>query len=185
LQWKKEILPFVSFFNCNFRVLFFEYFPDHVVGTCQTCYWHYCLSLLTVLQLYVFPWTVICSCFSVQCSSVHNSLLSSYSDRSELTNHRVIPPLVVLQGLYCGSTYHLFLTAQNKIGSSSPSPTLSVKTQGRAPGTPEPQTLLSPNSTSVLLRLHVWPDNGCPLTYFVLQYRPINNQHWTLGMPSK
>ncbi|XP_069701681.1 cell adhesion molecule Dscam2 isoform X1 [Periplaneta americana] len=85
-----------------------------------------------------------------------------------------------LKGLHCGSTYHLYLAAQNKIGSSPPSPTLSVKTQGRAPGVPEAQSLLSPNSTSVLLRLHVWPDNGCPLTYFVLQYRPINNPHWTL-----
>jgi hypothetical protein len=89
----------------------------------------------------------------------------------------------VLQGLHCGSTYHLFLAAQNKIGTSAPSPTLSVKTQGRAPGVPEAQTLLSPNSTSVLLRLHVWPDNGCPLTHFVLQYRPVGDTHWTLGMP--
>ncbi|PSN52800.1 Down syndrome cell adhesion molecule-like protein Dscam2 [Blattella germanica] len=85
-----------------------------------------------------------------------------------------------LKGLYCGSTYHLYLAAQNKIGSSPPSPTLSVKTQGLAPGVPEAQTLLSPNSTSVLLRLHVWPDNGCPLTYFVVQYRPISKHHWTL-----
>ncbi|XP_023703051.1 Down syndrome cell adhesion molecule-like protein Dscam2 isoform X3 [Cryptotermes secundus] len=85
-----------------------------------------------------------------------------------------------VKGLHCGSTYHLFLAAQNKIGTSAPSPTLSVKTQGRAPGIPEAQTLLSPNSTSVLLRLHVWPDNGCPLTHFVLQYRPIGNTHWTL-----
>ena len=87
----------------------------------------------------------------------------------------------MFQGLHCGSTYHLYLAAQNKIGSSLPSPTLSVKTQGLAPGVPEAQTLLSPNSTSVLLRLHVWPDNGCPLTYFVVQYRPINKHHWTLG----
>ncbi|GFG32700.1 hypothetical protein Cfor_00545 [Coptotermes formosanus] len=85
-----------------------------------------------------------------------------------------------LKGLYCGSTYHLYLAAQNKIGSSSPSPTLTVKTQGRAPGVPETQMLLSPNSTSVLLRLHVWPDNDCPLTHFVLQYRPISDPHWTL-----
>jgi hypothetical protein len=91
-------------------------------------------------------------------------------------------PVIMSQGLYCGSTYHLYLAAQNKIGSSSPSPTLTVKTQGRAPGVPEAQMLLAPNSTSVLLRLHVWPDNDCPLTHFILQYRPISNPHWTLGM---
>ncbi|CAG2063159.1 unnamed protein product, partial [Timema podura] len=82
--------------------------------------------------------------------------------------------------LQCGSTYHLFLTARNKIGTSAASPTLSVRTQGQSPGLPQAASLLSPNSTSVILRLHVWPDNGCPLTYFVVQYRPIHTQHWTL-----
>nr|CAD7427386.1 unnamed protein product [Timema monikensis] len=85
-----------------------------------------------------------------------------------------------LKSLQCGSTYHLFLTARNKIGTSVPSPTLSVRTQGQSPGLPQATSLLSPNSTSVILRLHVWPDNGCPLTYFVVQYRPIHTHHWTL-----
>nr|CAD7591924.1 unnamed protein product [Timema genevievae] len=85
-----------------------------------------------------------------------------------------------LKSLQCGSTYHLFLTARNKIGTSAASPTLSVRTQGQSPGLPQAASLLSPNSTSVILRLHVWPDNGCPLTYFVVQYRPIHTQHWTL-----
>ncbi|XP_068083857.1 cell adhesion molecule Dscam2 [Anabrus simplex] len=85
-----------------------------------------------------------------------------------------------LKGLLCGSTYHLYLTAHNKIGSSLPSPTLSVRTQGQAPGLPPKAALLSPNSTSVLLRLHVWPDNGCPLTHFVVLYRHESNQQWTL-----
>ncbi|XP_047115646.1 Down syndrome cell adhesion molecule-like protein Dscam2 [Schistocerca piceifrons] len=85
-----------------------------------------------------------------------------------------------LKGLLCGSTYHLSLTAHNHIDSSPSSPTLSVRTQGQAPGVPHQAMLITPNSTSVLLRLHVWPDNGCPLTYFVLQYRPNGAQHWTL-----
>ncbi|XP_049785936.1 Down syndrome cell adhesion molecule-like protein Dscam2 [Schistocerca cancellata] len=85
-----------------------------------------------------------------------------------------------LKGLLCGSTYHLSLTAHNRIDSSPSSPTLSVRTQGQAPGVPHQAMLITPNSTSVLLRLHVWPDNGCPLTYFVLQYRPNGAQHWTL-----
>lgn len=86
-----------------------------------------------------------------------------------------------LQNLSCGSTYHLFLIAQNKIGKSAPSPTLSVRTQGEAPGVPQGTTLIQPNSTSVLLRLHVWPDNGCPLLYFVIQYRTSTDKAWMLG----
>lgn len=89
------------------------------------------------------------------------------------TNHE-------LKGLLCGNMYHLYLTSHNKIGSSPPSPVLSVRTQGQSPGIPPAAAFLSPNSTTLALRLHTWPDNGCPITYFVIQYRPINEFHWTL-----
>ncbi|XP_067213973.1 cell adhesion molecule Dscam2 isoform X7 [Linepithema humile] len=85
-----------------------------------------------------------------------------------------------LKGLLCGNTYQLYLTSHNKIGSSPSSPVLSVRTQGQAPGIPPSAAFLSPNSTTLVLRLHVWPDNGCPIKYFVIQYRPINEFHWTL-----
>lgn len=84
------------------------------------------------------------------------------------------------QGLLCGNTYQLYLTSHNSIGSSPSSPVLSVRTQGQAPGIPPAAAFLNPNSTTLVLRLHVWPDNGCPIKYFVVQYRPINEFHWTL-----
>lgn len=84
------------------------------------------------------------------------------------------------QGLLCGNAYHLYLTSHNKLGSSPASPTLSVRTQGQLPGIPRTSSFLAPNSTTLALRLHVWPDNGCPITYFVVQYRPINEFHWTV-----
>ncbi|KAL9905343.1 Down syndrome cell adhesion molecule 2 isoform 4-T7 [Glossina fuscipes fuscipes] len=80
-----------------------------------------------------------------------------------------------LKGLVCGSTYQIHLTAQNKVGISPASITLHVRTQGQSPGTPSTTTLIAPNSTSVLIRLHTWPDNGCPMLYFVLQYRPVTD----------
>ncbi|XP_046465971.1 dscam family member AbsCAM isoform X1 [Neodiprion pinetum] len=85
-----------------------------------------------------------------------------------------------LKGLLCGNAYHLYLTSHNKLGSSPASPTLSVRTQGQAPGIPRADAFLAPNSTTLALRLHVWPDNGCPISYFVIQYRPISEFHWTL-----
>ncbi|XP_026827392.1 Down syndrome cell adhesion molecule-like protein Dscam2 isoform X8 [Ooceraea biroi] len=85
-----------------------------------------------------------------------------------------------LKGLLCGNTYQLYLTSHNNIGSSPSSPVLSVRTQGQAPGIPPAAAFLSPNSTTLVLRLHIWPDNGCPIKYFVIQYRPINEFHWTL-----
>lgn len=60
---------------------------------------------------------------------------------------------------------------------------LMVYFPGQAPGIPVPLQLIFPNSTSVLLRLNVWPDNGCPILYFVLQYRAISDEgedQWTL-----
>jgi hypothetical protein len=116
-------------------------------------------------------------------TALRHSCSSPHSSSSRCCLSVTLPYILsMLQGLYCGSAYLLYLAAQNRIGSSSPSPTLTVKTQGRAPGYPEAQMLLSPNSTSVLLRLHMWPDNDCPLTHFILQYRPSNSPHWTLGM---
>lgn len=81
-----------------------------------------------------------------------------------------------LKGLICGSTYQVYLTASNKMGTSPPSTTLHVRTQGQAPGIPLPSALIAPNSTSALIRLQNWPDNGCPVMYFVLQYRPISEK---------
>lgn len=89
-----------------------------------------------------------------------------------------------LKDLMCGSTYNIYLTSHNKIGSSPPSTTLHVRTQGQSPGLPIPLQLVSPNSTSVVLRLNSWPDNGCPILYFVVQYRPLmdddSDDRWTL-----
>ncbi|XP_070509604.1 cell adhesion molecule Dscam2 isoform X3 [Chironomus tepperi] len=89
-----------------------------------------------------------------------------------------------LKNLVCGSTYNIYLIAQNKIGSSPPSTTLHVKTQGQAPGIPLPVQLITPNSTSVVLHLQAWPHNGCNIQYFTVQYRPLSTDsdrdRWTL-----
>lgn len=88
-----------------------------------------------------------------------------------------------LKGLLCGSTYDVYLTSHNKIGSSPASTTLHVRTQGQSPGSPSPPALLAPNSTSIVLRLNAWPDNGCPILYFVVQYRSLSegsDSQWNL-----
>lgn len=81
-----------------------------------------------------------------------------------------------LKSLMCGSTYQVYLTCNNKIGTSPSSTTLHVRTQGQAPGVPTPSALISPNSTTAVLRLHNWPDNGCPIIYYVLQYRMMSDR---------
>lgn len=86
-----------------------------------------------------------------------------------------------LKGLQCGSTYSISLSSFNKLGSSPASQSLPVRTQGQMPGTPAPSTFLQPNSTSVTLKLHVWPENGCPLLSFTVRYKTVNDMEWLLG----
>jgi hypothetical protein len=51
-QWKKEILPFLEFFNCHFRVLLLSIYFLIVLWGPVNCY--YCPTVLTVLQLLYF-----------------------------------------------------------------------------------------------------------------------------------
>lgn len=115
-------------------------------------------------------------------SSIGNAAITSYTIHYR-RNHGNQQEMILsrhassheLRNLVCGSTYQVYLTAQNKIGTSPPSTTLHVRTQGQSPGIPVPSSLLAPNSTSVILKLNGWPDNGCPIMYFVLQYRSISD----------
>ncbi|GLG97357.1 Protein turtle [Gryllus bimaculatus] len=76
----------------------------------------------------------------------------------------------VLTGLRCGTQYHVFITALNGVGTGDPSPTLNVRTRGAVPLRPQHAELIAVNSSSVTLNLNAWPDGGCPLFYFVVEY---------------
>ena len=45
---------------------------------------------------------------------------------------------------------------------------------------PEPQAFLEVSAGSVTLHLNAWVDGGCPILYFVVEYKPRNHQDWTL-----
>ncbi|XP_049782628.1 Down syndrome cell adhesion molecule-like protein Dscam2 [Schistocerca cancellata] len=90
-----------------------------------------------------------------------------------------------LTNLRCGTLYHVFITAYNRVGSGDPSKTLAVRTRGERPHLPSPYDVLVINSTSVGLRLATWPDGGCPILYFVVEYSnyvPRGSDNWiTVG----
>lgn len=105
-------------------------------------------------------------------TNVKEIYLSRHSSSYELSN------------LMCGSTYQIYLTAQNDIGTSPSSIILNVRTQGSSPGIPKPTHLLYQNSTFITVKLDEWPDNGCPIQYFVVEYRKVisNSENgWILG----
>ncbi|KAK7578218.1 hypothetical protein V9T40_010423 [Parthenolecanium corni] len=116
-----------------------------------------------------------------------DSPITSYTiryKRSQDNQHQISLPRRStsheLKSLTCGSTYQVNMIAANKLGSSKPSNTLTVRTQGQKPGVPQRSIFISPNSTSVLLNLHTWPDNGCPILYFVIKYRQQNDVEWII-----
>lgn len=49
-----------------------------------------------------------------------------------------------------------------------------------APRVPAQDDLLLVNSTSVTLLLESWPSGGCPLRYFIVEYRSRGQKTWTL-----
>ncbi|KAK7081828.1 hypothetical protein SK128_021787 [Halocaridina rubra] len=73
---------------------------------------------------------------------------------------------VVVRGLACGAPYHLYVTAWNSHGTSTPSPVLVANTQGKPPGRPEPGRLVEVNATCITLRLYMWPEMGCAITHW-------------------
>ncbi|KAL6426412.1 hypothetical protein ACFW04_009120 [Cataglyphis niger] len=77
----------------------------------------------------------------------------------------------LLEGLQCGTRYQFTLAAFNRIGSGSASDIQSAKTNGSKPVPPPKYHFVKPNQTFVILELAAWQDGGCPLTYFVVEYR--------------
>ncbi|XP_015431460.1 PREDICTED: Down syndrome cell adhesion molecule-like protein Dscam2 [Dufourea novaeangliae] len=77
----------------------------------------------------------------------------------------------LLEGLQCGTRYQFTLAAFNRIGSGSASKIETAKTNGTKPIPPSKHQLMKVNQTYVTLELAAWQDGGCPLLYFVVEYR--------------
>nr|ASU04349.1 Dscam7 [Mesobuthus martensii] len=85
-----------------------------------------------------------------------------------------------LENLLCGTLYELLLIAFNDVGRGNPSETLQDSTKGRAPVSPDENIFLKVNVSSVQLRLSTWADDGCPISHFVVRYKPRGQREWIL-----
>ncbi|KAG8198710.1 hypothetical protein JTE90_023480 [Oedothorax gibbosus] len=85
-----------------------------------------------------------------------------------------------LHDLQCGTSYSFYLVAFNSAGHGNASEIISAKTDGTAPITPDKDRLLTVNSTSVCINLNSWHNGGCPISFFVIQYRSSGIHEWTL-----
>ncbi|XP_075732227.1 cell adhesion molecule Dscam1-like isoform X2 [Rhipicephalus microplus] len=88
----------------------------------------------------------------------------------------------LLTNLVCGHHYQITVTAFNSAGRGAPSDTVSAETTGRGPIPPQDkmQNVVTANSTCISVNLDGWSDGGCPITSFVLQYKPHMQQDWIL-----
>ncbi|KAH9372890.1 hypothetical protein HPB48_023080 [Haemaphysalis longicornis] len=77
-----------------------------------------------------------------------------------------------LSDLRCGTEYLVYIRATNRAGKGPQGETLSVRTNGGRPVEPDPRRLFETNTTFVVLHLEAWDSGGCPVSYFVVQYRP-------------
>ncbi|XP_023234043.1 Down syndrome cell adhesion molecule homolog [Centruroides sculpturatus] len=82
--------------------------------------------------------------------------------------------------LRCGMKYQFYLVAYNNAGRGQPSDVISGRTDGTAPISPDKKSLLTINSTSVMLHLSSWQSGGCPINFFVIQYKPRVQKEWIL-----
>lgn len=83
-----------------------------------------------------------------------------------------------LEGLHCGTTYHLYMTATNSVGTGEPSTPVTVRTRGAPPTSSQRDAFLTINSTFVTLHLNTWQSGGCPIHHFTVQYRPKYQRKW-------
>uniref|UniRef100_T1JCP3 Down syndrome cell adhesion molecule-like protein Dscam2 n=1 Tax=Strigamia maritima TaxID=126957 RepID=T1JCP3_STRMM len=85
-----------------------------------------------------------------------------------------------LQSLTCGTRYQVYVTPVNRIGRGQASDIITAKTKGDAPKTPSKDKLIITNSTFIILNLDSWFDGGCPILYFVVEYKRKETSDWTL-----
>ena len=61
-----------------------------------------------------------------------------------------------------------------------PSPVVTTKTKGVEPTVPDARRFLEVSAGSVTLHLNAWLDGGCPILYFVVEYKPKNQKDWSV-----
>lgn len=86
----------------------------------------------------------------------------------------------LLNNLWCGTRYQLYITAYNKIGTGLPCDIVNFYTKGLAPIQPKHSQMLTNNSTSVTCWLDSWADGGCGILYFVIECRSFGRGQWNM-----
>ena len=66
------------------------------------------------------------------------------------------------------------------LGRSKPSASITTPTLGSPPQEINLDKMISVNSTYLTLHLHRWPDGGCPIKYYVIEYKEESQPTWRI-----
>ncbi|KAF8796621.1 Down syndrome cell adhesion molecule like protein [Argiope bruennichi] len=108
---------------------------------------------------------------------LHHRMDGTPWQETHVTGERTV---YTLHDLLCGTKYYCFIVATNSAGRGNSSEIISTKTAGSSPLAPDKRLLLSVNSTTVTVNLNSWHNGGCPVRFFVIQYKISGHQEWTL-----
>lgn len=86
----------------------------------------------------------------------------------------------ILTNLNCGNKYIVKVAAFNEVGNGEDSDDVHFSTDGRPPIAPDKYQFIRSNITSVSLNLMSWKDGGCPISSFVVQFKPKSQVEWIL-----
>ncbi|KAL1457022.1 hypothetical protein WDU94_001699 [Cyamophila willieti] len=87
-----------------------------------------------------------------------------------------------LKDLICGKEYDVEVSSYNSVGAGEAAKSVPLQTQGGKPLRPTAHQLIVSNTTSFLLDLNTWLDNGCRITSFSIEYREVTRSEWiTVG----
>ncbi|XP_049947468.1 Down syndrome cell adhesion molecule-like protein Dscam2 [Schistocerca serialis cubense] len=143
--------------------------------------------LSSPVALHVSSTTVSSITLQWQSPSAHVNLIQGYylyfkREFGEWEKVRILSNCssYTLNNLQCGTKYHFYMQAFNQLGQSTPTLTVTTRTQGSAPVSPRNTDLIRVNSTSILLNLTSWNDGGCPITSVVVEYKLKKGFSWTL-----
>ncbi|XP_065205888.1 cell adhesion molecule Dscam1 isoform X13 [Planococcus citri] len=92
-----------------------------------------------------------------------------------------IPPNTekfLIENLSCGMRYNVQAFAYNSIGNGDTSVVQQARTSGSKPAYPNVNEFITVATNSVTLQLTAWKDGGCPMYYFVIEYKKKAAKEW-------
>lgn len=140
--------------------------------------WHICFSFLNfqtlameMFSLTTFMVLVLQKQFFYSCNYT-NWILNFYNalviDKTWYFQHGI----PILHKLYP------FVLQLEEVNPVPPSPQIHRNHRNQSPKVASKERLLTENSSSIVLHLYHWPTGGCPILYYVIEYKEIQHSDW-------